>query len=265
MGASALTATVPISATSVGPGSAAQVGPVAAFVDPIWDASWSILMLSCGAGTDFEDATTYVARARATLLANRNGYIAKLQAACASVGAVNAIAFDSSTGFDADDFTSDYGLNAIYVGDATFASTPALVQAAAVALESCRPLGEDLWVGGIAQSVLGIAGTVYLTDAPGNLPAVVISRGCLQAALAMFPAYSVKVQAIESAIAASSPFIQQVVLTAPSIDTSVPTITFSDDDGTFPNPKFVDEIWPSTLTLYTTSVRSVNLTLAGPI
>jgi hypothetical protein len=262
--ASSLSATVPIQATATGPGSAVQGATGGAFLDPIWDATWSPVSLSCAAGTDFEKATDYVARARTSLLANRNGYLAKLQTACASIGAVNAIAFDSSTGFAADDVTDDYGLNAIYVGDANFGATSALVDAAAVALESCRTLGAELWVGGITQSVQSVVGTVYLTDSPGNLPSVVIARACMQAVLASFPAYAVKVKALEARVAAASPYIQQVTITTPGADTSVPTIKFSDEGGKFPNPQFISETWPSTLTVYTTSAQRVSLTLTGP-
>lgn len=256
--------TIPIEATVTGPATAVSGATSLSMVDPIWDATWAPISLSCAPGTDYESASDYVARARATLFQNRNGYLAKLQAACASVGAVNAIGFASSAGLGVDDLQDDYGLNAIYVADANFASNQAMVQAATIALESCRVLGADLWVGGIQQVNQAVIGTVNLIDSPGNLPQIVISRACLQAVLGYFPAYVTKVQALESAIASASPYIQSVTLAVPSADTSVPTVTFS-GGGIFVPSVLTSYVWPDTLDLFITSANQVNLTLAGPV
>lgn len=261
--ATALTANIPIQATVTGAGTAITAATALSTLDPVWDASWQPVSLTCAAGTEYEDAATYVARARQQLLQNRNGYLPKLQAACALVGATTAIGFASSAGLAAGDLGNDYGLSALYVGTAGYSSSPSLIATARLAIESCRVLGAELWIGGIAQSTAQVTAVVNLIDDPGNLPEIVISRACLQAALAYFPTYDIKIQALESAIAKSSPYIQSVTLSSPSVEVSVPSLVFS-GGGIMPSSAFVSETWPATLTIYSATPQAVQITLAGP-
>lgn len=242
-------ASIPIQAALTGPGSQVSAATNLTLLDALSDTTWAPTSLTCAAGTNFEDAQDYVARARATLLTNRNGYLAKITSVLAGIGAAHIIAFDSTYGLNLTDFSfNDSGLNAIYVGDANFGSTPALVQAATIALESCRVLGCDLWVGGIQKQLLQITGIANLIDDPGKLPQTVIQQSILQALTAEFPAYVVKTAAISATICSASPYIQSYSGFLPPVDSTIAPGNF-----------------PATLLLYTVTPGLISVTLGPPV
>lgn len=257
--ASALSVTLPIVSSLNGVGVACAVSnqSLLRIEDAVFDSRFVAISLTCSDGTAFEDATTYRARARQLRANARNGYIPAMLSACQAAGAKYMIAFASNYGLQSYDFTSDYGLNAVYVANANYVSTPALIQACAVALEGARVLGADLWVGGIQTAALSVSATLYLNDDPSKLPTVPIIRAATQALLAQFSpngaGYVYKFAAMASAIVDAAPQVHNVAFTAPTTEPSFPANTYPTIQG-----------FPGTLTRYTLSGNAITFALAGP-
>jgi hypothetical protein len=207
-------ATVPIVATVLGTGQALDATAGLTFLDPTYDPLWEPVSLRCSDGTGFESAADYRARVRATQVNSRKGYIPFLVQACQDAGAAFVVPFASNFGLTDTDFTDDAGLNAIYVADANYQFSPALINACTIALESSRVLGADLWVGGIVQTPVELVALVSLRDNPGKLPIVNIRRSCTQALLGYFASttsgYTFKRMALGGAMSGSTPFVQTV-------------------------------------------------------
>lgn len=248
----AVTATVPIRASIRGTGTAGQFANGLQLEDSVYDPLWLPTSLTCADGTDFEDANTYRARAREQRVDDRNGYENELTLVCQAAGAAYVKMYPSQYGLDLDDFDDDYGDNVLYVADQNFQSTPALINACTVALEGCRVLGAQLWVGGIVQSSLAIVATVYLIDDPGKLETVPILRAATQALLAYFApttsGFLFKLDALGGVCVRSHPAIQSVAFTLPASE-----------------PSLTPAAWPVNLTRWTLNARDIQLTLAGPI
>lgn len=209
-------AVVPIRASTLGIGTAIDVTAGLSLEDPLYDPLWTPASLVCADGTAFEDAPSYRARVRAALIDARNGYLPRLVRVCQAAGARYVVAFPSSYGLSPSDFTNDHGFCALYVADSAFASTAALINACRVALEACRVLGADLWVGGIAQVPLEVGAVLNLVDDPGKLDVVPIQRSALQALLAALgpsdAGYALKRLALSASLARSSPGIQHAAI-----------------------------------------------------
>lgn len=255
-GATDVSATVPIRASVMGSGVTLQGVSGLTLLDPVYDPLWQPVTLSCAPGTDFEPADVYRARSLQERLAARNGYLPRLVQVCQAQGATYVVAFPSQYGLtnDADGFDDDAGVNAIYVGDANFQSTAALIQACDIALDSARVLGADLWVGGIQRSNLYVQAVVNLVDDPGRLDLVPIRRACSQALLSYFAStssgYTFKRDALTGAIKSAHPAVQQIAQGAwvsPAADVTLAPTN-----------------WPATLTRYVLSPRYINLTFVGP-
>ena len=246
-----VTLSVPIQATVAGTGVAIQASAGGLqLLDPVYDPLWKPAGLQCADGTDFEDAGAYLARARAQRFGQRGGYLARMTQVCQGLGAAFVIGIPSSYGLAAGDFTSDFGLNALYVADANYQSSPALIQSCAVALESYRVLGNDLWVGGIAPSALSVAAVATLVKDPGRLDQIPIRRAIVQRLLSYFAATSVfsfKLTGLAAAIQGASPNVQSAVFTSPMADALLA-----------PNAP------PAALPRYTLAPRDITLTFLGP-
>jgi hypothetical protein len=256
VGATLLGTTVPIQASVSGSGTAIQaLSPGSlSFEDEVYDPLWTPASLVCADGTDFEPADSYRARARAQRLQGRNGYVPRIVQVCQAAGASFVLAFPSHYGLG-NTFDTDYvdsGINSVYVADDGYGSPAALVNACAVALEGARVLGADVWVGGIHRTVLTIAATVTLTDAPGKLDTLPIRRALVQSLLAYFAptgaGYTYKRTAMAGAMTRSHPAVQTVTFTSPILDVSLtPTA------------------WPVTLTRYVVLPQLITLTFAPPV
>lgn len=252
--ANALSVTIPIQASVFGTGSAISAPGGLQLLDPLYDPLWQPTRLTCADGTDFEAANAFRARVSSELLNSRNGYIPELVATCQAAGATYVVTFASQYGLTNDDagFAGDYGLNALYVADANYQSSAALIQASALALENARVLGADLWVGGIAQSPLFVNATIALTADPGSIDVIPIQQACTQALLAYFSStssgFTYKRDAMAGAMRAANPGVQQVV------SWSSPT-----SDATLSPTN-----WPATLTRWTLAPRAIVLTFVGP-
>lgn len=210
--ATALQVDIPIQANVIGTGQAISNATGLSLVDPLWDNTWTPILLNCADGTDFEDAATYRALALQTKLNARTGYLAQITLACQNAGAAYVIAFPSEYGLLASDFTNDFGLNALYVADAAFQSPPHLVRACSSVLESWRTLGADLLIGGVANTPLQLNFLVSLTDNPAKLPVQSIRRLCSQALLAAFGptdgGFSYSIASLSAAVNNASPYVQ---------------------------------------------------------
>jgi hypothetical protein len=246
---------VPIVASETGTGTAISAVSGLTLLDPLYDPLWQPQSLVCEDGTDFEQANDYRSRASQIRLNARNGYLARLVQVCQAAGAIYVVAFASQYGLDSSDFDDDYGLNAIYVSDANFQSTAALIQACALALESVRVGGADLYIGGIQQQNLYVQALVNLVDDPGRLDLLPIQQACVQALLAYFSptssGYTFKRDALTGAIKNAHPSVQQIAdggWVSPSSDVTLAPTN-----------------WPATLTRYVLTARYINLSFAGPV
>lgn len=130
------------------------------FEDPVWDATWQINQLTCGAGTDREEDVDYRSRARAERVDRRLGYAKSITAAMQNAGAQRVALFASD--FLGND--QDFGLNRIYVGDTSYASTPALLLACRLAVYGVCILGTAVQVLPMVQQSLSLSVQVDLWD-----------------------------------------------------------------------------------------------------
>jgi hypothetical protein len=351
IGATSLSQKAPIRASVRGIGTAVNTQDGLTLEDVSFDPTLQPIAITCENGTDFEPANVYRARARATTLNARNGYLPEIVQTCLNAGAAYVIAFPSQYGLPQGVFTTDdelpplpstrvrkgeldttnfpatlvttdattdeptphgliagdwitmtfqlpvglltypampvtivddttitipatapfgtdprntrnivqilsawrgdFGQNAIYVADQNFASTPALLSACRIALESVRVLGADLYVGGIVTQPLKIAATLNLVDDPSRLQTVAITRAATLALLSYFgptqAGYTYKRVAMGGAITGASPAIQSVTFTTPTQD-----------------PQLSPRAWPANLIRYTLSPRDVAFQMAGP-
>jgi len=244
---------VPVQAAVLGTGTAISTTSGLTLLDSLYDPLWQPVSLSCADGTNFEQADAYRARAQALRIASRSGYIASLVSACQAAGATYVVAFPSNYGLAVDDFTDDLGLNALYVGDANFGSTSALVSACSVAVESWRVAGADLYVGGMQVQPLSIQVVVALTDDPGkcNVPNLIrsISSYLIAEFSPMDSGYSYSLERLASVIVSADSQVQQVA---------------SWSSPTSDSPSLAPTAWPVTLTKYMLAAQNITLYFEGP-
>jgi Baseplate J-like protein len=253
-GATQLIADIPIEASVMGPGSAISVNTGLSLLDPLYDPLWQPQVLTCADGTDYEHADAYRARTLQARLDARNGYLPRQVQTCQAQGATYVVAFSSQYGLTNDDtgFANDAGLNAIYVADGNFQSSPSLIQSCHIALESTRVLGADLWVGGITQSTLYANAEVSLVDDPGKLDQVPIEMACAKALLTYFSGtasgYTFKRDAMTGAMRRAHPAVQRVrTWNSPTQDVAL-----------------ASNSWPALLTRYVLYPRNITLSFVGP-
>lgn len=254
-GASATSVRVPVRAAEMGSGWAIQAtrddaGLRLVVDDELSDPTWTVQTLTCADGTDFEEATAYRARVRQQRLAARVGYLARILSRLADDGAVNAVGFPSN--YTGDD--NDYGLNLIYVGDAGFSASEALLRRCRLALASVGVFGTDVQILPMTTSALTVKATVTLWSDPGsfNLPAVTYDLE--QALLAHFAgranAFTYQIDAMDGAMGVANAAVQSVEITTPA---SGVTLT-SGSPPTFPDA----------LTRYTLAQTGIDLSFQGP-
>lgn len=241
---------VPIRATFTGLGSAIDTstgGQRIALDDPLWDATWGVTNLRCAEGSVFEPAPEFRARVLSTLHASQVGYATGMVAACNAAGAANVTVFGTNFG------GQDLGACAVYVGDASFNGSDAVVTACTVALESWRMLGADMHVGRMVSTPLTIAATVQLYDDPSLFDAPTIDRACQGAIRRAFSAsasYGYDLDALFGAVVGVSDAIQSVTFTTPS----------SSQGLLVGSPPW----FPQTLPRYAIPASGIRLTFVGP-
>jgi uncharacterized phage protein gp47/JayE len=249
VGASVLSAPIPIEATRYGAGVALTHAP-GAVDDPVWDPSWTVPGVSCDDGTSFESRDAFLARARTERLDARVGYASAILTACKNAGASVVAAFPSTFAGEA----SDYGIGAVYVGDESFTGTPALVDACLLALERVRVLGAEIHVGAMTPAALTIEATVYLWDDPANFDQVLLTQALSGALVREFTGstngFSFTRDSLGGVMSRTTSAVQSAVFTTPSSDVAILT-------GSPP-------AFPLTLPRYQLSAERVLLTYAPP-
>lgn len=162
VGATALEIKVPIRATVAGVGVAANVTlqdvPLPVLDDPLKDPSWSVIQLTCADGTVYQKDSEYRAGARDAERKSRIGYKDSIIQACLDEGATYVAAFSS----DYAGSQYDWGLNAVYVGDASFEGNATLIKRVTLKLEEVRVLGADVQVLPMSAGRLKINANVRL-------------------------------------------------------------------------------------------------------
>jgi hypothetical protein len=252
--ATATTAAPPVRATTTGAGTSMtlSVGLAARIDDPLWDSTWSVVGIQTADGTAFEKAEDYRARVRTQFYANRAGYAAAIILACQGVGATNVVPYPSNWTGDA----TDVGYNALYVGDASFNGSPALVQACTLTLESVRVLGADLQILQLASQSLTVSVTASLYDDPGSFNTTDLTLA-IQAAIGAYfdgrkNAFSYQIDAIAGAVFRASPAVQGATVNAPTSSVGVTQAI-----GGIQN-------FPAVLTRYVVVPGNVQVAFVGP-
>ncbi len=216
---------VPIEAVDIGPGSAATiVDPAGLKVrvdDRLRDTRWKVTALTCSEGTIFEQADVFRTRIRTERRAERVGQNQAIIDACVDAGAVNVVLFRSDYAGPA----YDHGLNVVYVGDANFVGSAALVKACTLALRDIRIAGVHLQVFPMAAATVAINANVYLVEAPGRYD-IDRMRAFHTAAIRQYMngetgTFSYAVSGIRGAIILRSPEVGRVDILSPTADAAV--------------------------------------------
>lgn len=164
---------------------------------------------------------------------------------------------------------ADYGLNAIYVADQNHQSSNALIDAVTVILENYRCIGDDLWVGGIAQTPVELVAIVTLTDNPGRLPLTNIRRSLTQAMLGYFASastgYAFKRAAIAGAMKQASSYVQTVQWTDTTGGTYPAVGVYIQNVLQTADPTLSSSSFPATLPRYTLAPNDISLFFLPPI
>lgn len=207
---------VPIEAAVAGYGTSIITTTDSVIDDSLWDSTIKCVALKCDHGTDFEQSNDFRVRTKAELRTNRVGFLDRIIATCADVaGAAHAVGFPSNR-------VQDFGTNVLYVGDANYTTSTALLNACKLALESVRILGDQLQVLPMTPSQLTITATVTLATAPANYDLEALTA-ILKSAIARYftstGGYAYSRVALLGAMRAVAPFMVQTVdFTLPASD-----------------------------------------------
>jgi len=243
--AATTTLPVPVRATRPGPGTGVQAsGARIRLADSVFDSTFAVTQLRCSAGTDEEPAAAYLSRARQQKLDSRVGYHKRIVQACIDAGAANVVLLDAGV-FGEDD---DFGVSHVYVADAGYATSAALLDACFLAVDRVHVAGCDMQVLGMEVTPLTAELTLKLWDSPGAFDQVTIRRRSLDALLAEFgrrkDAWLLRHDALLGAVVAASPEIQSASI---STTPGEPTADFA-----------------AVLPRYTLTGTDVTITLQGP-
>ncbi len=202
----------PIEAVEVGPGTAIDSNslndPRMWWEDEIHDSNWSIASVSCSDGAARETNQEFLARWRQGKLDRRAGYKKTISDVCISAGASFVALLES----DYVDGGDDLGVNRIFVGDASFQSSAALLRSCRLAVDSARVLGCDTTVWGVARTPAAFALTAHLWDQPSNVDQAAVRTavqdGVLHYLTGRDSAFSFKRDGARAAILQACPEVQ---------------------------------------------------------
>ena len=150
------------------PGSAGTISgdrgdiPILRIEDPLWDNSWVVNSVDCAAGTNYETDDQLRANVRQEKLDRRPGYPDFIKSTCVAAGADTVVLFPSD--FLGDEL--DCGLNRVYVGDANYQTTAALLLACRLAMPSAAMAGAGVQVLPMTNTTLTITATLRFWDVP---------------------------------------------------------------------------------------------------
>jgi hypothetical protein len=161
--------TLPVEAELPGPDGAIEgtIDEFAAlrFDDPLWDNSWEVREVACGAGTLRERDPDYRAAARQERKDRRPGMPRFIESKCKAAGASLVVAFAGNYLGDA----SDHGLNRVFVGDASGETPAPLLEACRLAMPGAAMAGTSVQVLPMTTANLSLAVAIKLRDEPDNL------------------------------------------------------------------------------------------------
>lgn len=165
------------------PGSGVKIDkPLAPVIeDVVYDPSWTVQTLWCADGTDEEPPEVYVSRARTKKRDERPGYRKRIEDVCKAAGAAQIVILEADELGPA----ADFGVTHVYVADAGFSSTEALVNACSDAVDAAHIEGCDMQVLGMTPTPVTVALTVSLWN-PGKTPTTPLALAIRSALLAMF-------------------------------------------------------------------------------
>jgi hypothetical protein len=145
---------VPLEAEQAGTGQdVTDDQSVQTLMDPLWDATWTVDEVRATGGLDREGPEELRGRVRDEMWAARLGYPEAIEQACRDAGAGQVVLFQS----DWLGTAWDFGLNRVYVGDAGFTASAAL-------LRDCRLAVADVGIEGMGLQVLPMAETLITID-----------------------------------------------------------------------------------------------------
>ena len=171
---------VPVRATRTGKGVAVSTTENLRVTDELFDPTLTPVSLTCADGTDRETDAEYLARGRGGKLARKVGTTTAIRNACVLAGALNVVVLDANVFGD----NLDFGVTHVYVADAGFSSSEALIDACYVALESARVLGCDTAVLGMTNTpVTDLRLTVTLSDLPSRFDLAALTTQIVSAVL----------------------------------------------------------------------------------
>lgn len=234
------TARVPIRATDIGPGYAADVSEDARVVD-LLPARWRVVRLVCADGTLDEDPATLRDRARTAQRRRRRG----LREAITDVANAEGAAFVALFASTYQGPEADSGISAAYIGAPGLVLDMDLVRRVAVRLDDVRVAGADLMVRPMVGAALKVVARGELSGPTERMNVDAIRRAVITALLASFDArespYLLRLSALEgAAIAATGGAITSLAFSQPATDVSV-------------SPRS----WPATLTRW--SLRDADI------
>jgi Baseplate J-like protein len=235
---------IPIQFTKTGPGGLIDTS-TAILADPVWDTNWVCTHLTCTNGLAFEQADTFRSRVRQTVLDNRVGFEKFVRQTCFNAGASQVFLFPSNYN------GTDNGLNVIYVGDAGYNSTPALITNCLLALEAARVCGDQMQVLGMSPVPVSFNITIHLWADPSGYNTVEIGTLATGAITKYFQRN--KFQFNRNAMGGEirrliGNIIQDVTFNSPSSDTF---ITYGGH-------------WQSNISAFFTNSSLITISYAGP-
>lgn len=253
-------ASVPIVAGVNGPAgqislSAGQVS-VFGLADPLWDNSWQLTQLDCAPGTVRQTDPTVRATIRQARFDARPGFetaiLNAMVAAGASVVAMYASDFLSPT-------VPDVGLNRIYVGDGSYSSPLALLNACRLAIPGVAVAGTSVQVLPMRDALFFVRAAVKLWATPERFNQIQAQADAAASVVEYFArrdnAFLWSAAAIRAAVMKAVPNVHSVTVTA-----------FTDSGMVTPvvEPAVATLFDVSPLPRYRVTDSTVSVTLAGP-
>lgn len=214
--------------------------------DPLWDLTWIVNVLRCGASTFEETDEAFLARYRSARLARRSGYRESIIEACNEVGAANVMLFES----DFEDLV-DTGINRCFVGDSNFQSSEELLWKCRVAVDSARIAGNDMTVFGLVDTLETFDLTLNLSANPEKFNQASIKADAVHAILRYFTGASMpflfSIDGVKGEISRILPMVQDIVVNTAPADTVIADLMIS-----------------AALPILRTNEGAITISLAGP-
>jgi hypothetical protein len=164
--ATAVQATVDVESEVAGAGYDVTEDLAVQFVgDPLWDTTWVVGELRTSGGTDRETADAFRARIRDEAWEERPGYPEAIVDACEAAGAYEVALFAS----DYLGAANDFGLNRVYVGDASYQTSEVLLRDCRLAMATAAIAGTNVQILAMVDTPLTFTIAITLWDTPDKI------------------------------------------------------------------------------------------------